>query len=134
MVSRPRLLALAFLIAALVCLTSCQRVRANQNTQTVSIQMNADGTCTENGSASVIELYKNEPVVYQGAATLQQFSVQFSTCPFASCPVTSPTGASVNVGAPSGTVGTTYNLSSMTINNQQCKTVGSMGVRIKNGP
>jgi len=134
MVSGSRWLTLALLVASLIGLTSCQRVSANQATQTVAISMNADGTCTQNGSSGVIDLYKSQPVVYQGAATLQQFQVQFSTCPFGSCPVNSPSGAAVNVGAPSGTVGTTYNLSSVTINNQTCKSVGSMGVRLKGGP
>ena len=134
MVSRPRLLALAFLIAALVCLTSCQRVSANQNTQTISIKMNADGTCQQNGSSGVIDINNTQPVSYQGAATLSQFQVQFSTCPFTSCPVNSPTGAAVNVGVPTGTVGTTYNISAMTINNQQCKSVSGMGLRQGHGP
>ena len=134
MVTRYRWLALTALTASLVAFTSCQRISANQNTQTISITMSGDGTCQQNSSSGVIDIYKNEPVMYQGAANLTQFQVQFSTCPFSSCPVSSPSGTAVNVGAPTGTVGTTYNLSSMTINNQQCKSIGAMGLRIKNGP
>ena len=129
-----RWFALAALAALLICFTSCQRVSANQNNQTITIAMNGDGTCTQNGSSGVIDVYKNQPVVYQGATALTEFQVGFSTCPFSSCPVSSPSGTAVNVGAPTGTAGTTYNLSSMTINNQQCKSMGAMGVRIKNGP
>ena len=134
MVSGTRWLALALLVASLLALTGCQRVKANQNTQTISIKMNTDGTCQQNGSSGVIDINNTQPLIYQGAATLSQFQVQFSSCPFASCPVNSPTGAAVNVGVPTGTVGTTYYLSAMTINNQQCKSVGSMGLRQKNGP
>jgi len=122
------------LAACVVCFTSCQRVAANQNTQTVSIAMNPDGTCTQNSSSGVIDIYKNQQVVYQGATALNQFQVQFSTCPFSSCPVNSPSGTAMNVGAPTGAVGTTYNLSGMTINNQQCKSVSPLGLRIKGGP
>ena len=134
MVSGSRWLALALLVASLICLTSCQRVSANQNTQTVAVAMNADGTCTQNSSSGVIDLYKSQSVTYQGPSNSTQFQVQFSTCPFGSCPVSSPSGTAVNAGTPTGTIGTTYNLSSMTINNTQCKTVGSMGVRLKGGP
>jgi hypothetical protein len=133
MTSRCSWLALAALAALLICLTSCQHVSANQNTQTISLSYN-NGSCQQNGSSGVIDVYKNQPVVYQGATSLTQFQVQFSTCPFSSCPVSSPNGAAVNVGAPTGTVGTTYNYSGITINNQQCSGVGSMGLRVKGGP
>ena len=134
MVLGPRWLAFALLVTSLAWLTGCQRVTASQNTQTVAISMNVDGTCTQNGSSGVIELAPAQPVMYQGAANSTQFQIQFTSCPFSSCPVSSPNGMAVNVGAPTGTPGTTYNISSMTINNQACKGVGSMSVKIKGGP
>jgi hypothetical protein len=130
-------LALAVLAALLVCLPAYQRVRAGQaapTSQNISLAYNSNGTCTQNGSSGVIDIVNNLPVVYQGATALTQFQVQFTTCPFAAsnCPVNSPNGSAVNAGTPTGTVGTTYNYSSITINNQSCKGVSSMGVRVKN--
>jgi hypothetical protein len=134
MTSRSSWVALAFLAACLVCLTSCQHVNAGQpSPQYVNLSYNG-GSCQQNGSTGIIDLYQNEPVVFQGAATLSQFQAQFTTCPFSACPVSSPTGAAVNVGQPTGTVGTTYNYSGITINNQQCNNMQGMGVRIKGGP
>ena len=132
MASRYSWLALAVLAASLVGLTSCQRTSAAQPaTQTISLSYN-NGSCQQNGSSEVIEVSQSQPVVFQGANTLTQFQVQFSSCPLSSCPVSSPNGAAVNVGQPTGTVGTTYNYSSITINNQSCNSgVGAMGLRVK---
>jgi len=134
MASRYRWLALAVLAAFLVGLTSCQHVRAAQPvTQYISFSYN-NGSCLQNGSSGVIDIVQNEPVVFKGTTSLNQFQAQFSSCPFSSCPVNSPNGSPVNVGQPTGTVGTTYNYSSITINNQQCSGVGSMGLRVKSSP
>lgn len=132
MASRYSWLALAVLAASLVGLTSCQHVSAAQPaTQYVSLSYNG-GSCQQNGSSGVIEVSQSQPVVFQGATTLTQFQVQFTSCPLSSCPVNSPNGAAVNVGQPTGTVGTTYNYSSITINNKSCNSgVGSMGLRVK---
>ena len=134
MASRYSWLALAVLAASLVGLTSCQRTSAAQPaTQTISLSYN-NGSCQQNGSSGVIDIVQNQPVVFKGATSLNQFQAQFTTCPFSSCPVNSPNGSPVNVGQPTGTVGTTYNYSSITINNQSCSGVGSMGLRVKSGP
>jgi hypothetical protein len=132
MASRYSWLALAVLAASLVGLTSCQRTSAAQPaTQYVSLSYNG-GSCQQNGSSGVIDISQSQPVVFQGATKLTQFQVQFASCPLGSCPVNSPNGAAVNVGQPTGTVGTTYNYSSITINNQSCNSgAGSMGLRVK---
>jgi len=78
---------------------------------------------------------QNQAVIFKGATSLNQFQAQFVTCPFGtSCPVNSPNGAQVNMGQPTGTVGTIYYYSSMTINNQPCNSPGSMGLRVKSSP
>ncbi len=89
------------------------------------------GECQQNGSEGIIDVYQNRAVIYQTAAgALTQFQVQFAACPFASCPVDSR-GISANVGQPTlGAVGTTFNYSSMTINNEPCKDAASMGVHV----
>jgi hypothetical protein len=132
MASRYSWLALAVLAASLVGLTSCQRVTAAQPaTQYVSLSYNG-GSCQQNGSSGVIDISQSQPVVFQGATKLTQFQVQFTSCPLSSCPVNSPNGAAINAGQPTGTVGTTYTYSSITINNQSCNSgVGSMGLRVK---
>jgi len=134
MASRYSWLALAVLAASLVGLTSCQHVRAAQPvTQYISLSYN-NGSCQQNGSSGVIDIVQNQPVVFKGATSVNQFQAQFTTCPFTSCPVNSPNGSPVNVGQPTGTVGTTYNYSSLTINNQPCNGPGSMGLKVKGGP
>jgi len=130
-----RLVPFAVLAALLLTATSCERASAFQN-QTIAISFAPDGSCQQSGSggvASIIDVSKSHPVIYQGAATLSQFQVTFSSCPFASgqCPVNSPTGAAVNVGNPTGTVDMVYNYSNITINNMSCRIVGSMGVRVR---
>ncbi len=80
--------------------------------------------------AGVVDVNQGAPVVYQGVAVTSQFNVGFNTCPFATCAVNSPTGTPVNVGNPTGPAAT-YTYSGMTINNQSCKNVQSLGVRIK---
>ena len=134
MASRYKWLALAVLAAFLVGLTSCQHVSAAQPApQYISLSYN-NGACQQNGSSGVIDIVQNQPVVFKGTTKLTQFQAQFTSCPFSSCPVNSPSGAAVNVGQPTGTVGTTYNYSSITINNQSCSGVGSMGLRVKSTP
>ena len=132
MASRYKWLALAVLAAFLVGLTSCQHVRAAQPvTQYISLSYN-NGSCQQNGSSGVIDIVQSQQVVFKGGASITQFQAQFTTCPFSSCPVSSPNGSEVNVGQPTGTVGTTYNYSSITINNQPCNGgVGAMGLRVK---
>ena len=128
-------IALAVLSGFLLLLSGCGPKNVKQfGPAYVNLSYNG-GNCTQNGGTGVVDLYQNQAVVYQGANTLSQFQVQFTTCPFSSCPVTSGNGAPVNIGQPNqGTIGNTYNYSSVTINNQQCNGVGSMGVRIRGGP
>jgi hypothetical protein len=98
MASRYSWLALAVLAAFLVGLTSCQHVRAAQPvTQYISLNYN-NGSCQQNGSSGVIDIVQNQPVVFKGTTSLNQFQAQFTTCPFSSCPVNSPNGSPVNMG------------------------------------
>lgn len=94
-----------------------------------------NGSCQQNGSSGVIDVPSDQSVTYQGAIALNQFQLQFSSCPFESCPITSNNGAPANAGQPKpGTANNTYYYSSITINGQQCNGVQSMGVRIRGGP
>ena len=98
-----------------------------------------NGNCQQNGSSGVIDVPTGQNVIYQGAAALSQFNIQFAggNCPFASssCPVNSPNGTPINVGqANANAVGNTYYYSSMTIDNHQCTDGGAMGLRVKGGP
>lgn len=137
MTSVRRLFALAVVTGLLVVLPGCHGPTGQQQgPQYIMLTYNG-GNCQQNGSTGVIDLWSSENVIYQGASALNQFQVQFSTCPFASanCPVNSPNGSAVNVGQPSGSaVNNTYYYSSLTINNQNCTNSGALGVRIKGGP
>ena len=91
------------------------------------------GNCQQNGGTGLVDIDPNQAVVYQGASTLSQFQIQLSSCPFASCPVNSPNGTSQNIGTPKpSAAGNTYYYSGMTIDNEKCTDMGTMGVRIKN--
>ena len=92
-----------------------------------------NGNCQQNGAA-VAEVDAQNAVIYQGAAAISQFNIQFQSCPFAStaCPVNSPNGSSINVGQPvPNAAGNYFGYTSVTIGGQQCNNVQSMGVRIK---
>jgi len=118
------------LFGLLLLLPGCHRKPAAQGPQYIMLVFNA-GACEQNGSTGIIDLSQDEAVIYQGAADPTQFRVQFVTCPFASCPVDSPHGISVNIGKPSaGTAGTTYMYSALSMSNEPCKNLGQMGVRI----
>jgi hypothetical protein len=99
----------------------------------ISLAYNSsDGSCQQNGSAAVIDVWQDQQVIYQGAAVVPQFQVQFPRCPFGSCPIDSPNGSPVNAGTPSaGARSTTYNYSGMTIGNKQCNNPGAMGLRMR---
>lgn len=93
------------------------------------------GTCQQNGSYGVVDVYQNQAVIYQAAAILGEFQVRFAACPFALCPVNSPNGTSVNVGHPNaGTAGTTFNYTGITIDNHPCNDAEPMGVRVLPAP
>ncbi|MGA2903678.1 MAG: hypothetical protein ABSD98_07595 [Candidatus Korobacteraceae bacterium] len=126
--------ALAVLAGFLLSLASCHRATTQPEPLYIMLTFNA-GTCQQNGSYGVIDVYQNQAVIYQNAAVLPEFQVRFAACPFASCPVNSPNGTSMNVGQPnSGTVGTTFNYTGMSINNQPCNDAEAMGVRIMPAP
>jgi hypothetical protein len=125
--------ALAVLAGFLLFLSNCRQARKESGPQYIMLTFNA-GACEQNGSTGVIEIDQNRAVIYQIAAELPQFEVRFKACPFASCPVTSPHGTSVNVGKPNaGAAGTTFTYSGLTINNQACNDAGAMGVHVKPG-
>jgi len=126
---------LAVAVASVVLLPSCQRKPVAQGPFYIMLTWNG-GACQQNGSPGVIEVPYDENVIFQGAAVLSQFQVQFpnGSCPFASCPVNSPNGNAVNVGKPNPNAGgNTYNYSGMMIDNQQCNPAPT-GMRIKPGP
>jgi hypothetical protein len=126
-----RWLALAAVALSLVCLTSHRHVRAAQpNPQYITLSLSGS-TCEQDGGTGPVDVYEGTQVIFTGSG-LSEFQVQFSSCPFNSCPVNSSDGSAVDVGVPTGAVGT-YSYSSMTINNQACS-VGSMGIGLKNHP
>ena len=126
-----RRLALAVVVAFLVFSLGCNHRVKQLAPQTISLSYN-NGNCTQNGGTAVVELDPTGSVTYQSATAVGQFQVQFTTCPFASCPITSSNGSPANAGQPkSGTAGNTYYYSSITIGNQPCNGLGAMGVRIR---
>ncbi len=129
-----RWLGLAVVVTFLTSLAGCQHKPNAVSPLYVNLSYNG-GACQQNGSSGVIDVEVGQQVIYQGATAINQFEVQFATCPFSSCPVNSPNGSPVNAGAPiAGTTGNTYYYSGLTIGNQQCNQMGSMGLRIKPGP
>jgi hypothetical protein len=140
MSSVRRLFALAVMASILAVLPGCHSnpTGQQQGPQYIMLTYN-NGNCQQNGSSGVIDIWSSQSVIYQGASALNQFNIQFSgtSCPFAAsnCPVNSPNGNAINVGQPTGSaVNNTFYYSSITINNQTCNGVGSMGVRVKPGP
>ena len=133
MTSRHRRSAVAALAIALLALSGCHREKQSGPLY-ILLTFNG-GACEQNGSTGVIDVFQNQAVIYEGAASLAEFEVQFPACPFGSCPVSSPHGTSVNIGQPSaGTVGTTFKYSGMTINDERCENASQMGVRVRSGP
>ena len=133
----PRL-SVAVLLGFLVFFLSCERGSTKQLAPQYINLSNQGGTCTQNGSPGIIDIYQNQVVVFQGATAanaVTQFQVQFGSCPFNSCPVTSQNGGPINAGQPkAGSAGTTFNYTSLTISNQPCNLPSPMGLRIKPGP
>ena len=112
-------------------LAGCHKKASESGPQKIMLTFN-NAVCEQNGSTDVIEISPNQAVVYQGAAILRQFEVRFASCPFTSCPVSSPHGTSMNIGAPNpGTVGTTFNYSGVSINNLPCSNGATLGIRIR---
>lgn len=117
-------------LIGLLFLVACRKTSEAHGPQYIMLVFNG-GACEQNGSTGIIDVHQGEPIIYQGAADPTQFKVQFVTCPFASCPVDSPHGNSVNVGkASAGTAGTTFMYSGMSMNNHPCNNPGPMGIRI----
>jgi len=126
--------ALAVLAVFLFLLPGCHRAPKDTGPLYIMLMFNG-GACEQNGSSGVIDVYQDQAVIYETAAQLTEFQVRFAACPFASCPVSSPHGRSVNIGQPNpGTVGATFNYSGMTINNQSCNDAEAMGIRVKLRP
>jgi hypothetical protein len=135
MTSACRLAALAVVVAFLFFLPSCNRPVKNLGPQYIMLTYN-NGNCQQNGGA-VAEIGTQDAVIFQGAAAISQFNIQFQSCPFAStaCPVNSPNGSSVNVGQPQPNAGGNYfPYTSVTIGGQQCNNGPQMGIRVKGGP
>lgn len=138
MTSVRKLIVLAVVTGLLIFLPGCRKPVHQQGPFYIMLTYNG-GNCQQNGSMGVIEVPYDQNIIYQGAAALSQFQINFAggSCPFApgNCPVNSPNGSPVNVGTPSANaVNNTYNYSSMMIDNQQCTDGGAMGLRVKPGP
>ena len=127
-----RLIALAFVTGFLVFLPGCHRTPPTAaGPLTIALTIDNNGNCQQNGSTGAIDLAPGQSAIYQGASAVSQFQVQFTRCPFASCPVNSPNGASVNTGPPvPNAAGNTYLYSGMSINNRQCNNIGPLGLRV----
>lgn len=137
MTSRCSGLALVVVVSFLVFLPGCHH-DIDHSKQLGPLQISLsynNGSCQQNGSSGIIDVFQNQAVTFQGATALSQFQVQFTTCPFRACPVNSPNGTAVNAGQPNpGAEGNTYQYSGLTINNQQCNLASPMGLRVKPGP
>jgi hypothetical protein len=134
--SATKLLAVTVLAAALASLASCHKTPVESGPLYILLTYNG-GDCNQNGGTSIVDLSPNQPVIYQGATAQTEFKIDFASCPLAAgnCPVDSPNGRSVNVGAPlSSAVGSTFMYTGMTIDNQPCKGADSMGVRVRPAP
>lgn len=129
--------AICTVLAAFVpVLTGCNRQSGTAEPDPLYIMLTQNGgACQQNGSDGVIDAWQGRPVIYQGAATLSEFQVQFTDCPFASCPVNSPNGISVNIGKPRpDTAGRIFTYSGLRIDHQECRDLGQMGLRVRSGP
>ena len=125
---RQSWLALVVLASFLVLLPSL----SSQSTTSINLVYNG-GTCTQNGSTGVIDVDSGSDVHYQSPAAVSYFQVQFATCAFSTCPVTSPKGAPTDAGVPPSS-GTFY-YSTVIIGNQTCNNPpGSFGLHVKPGP
>jgi hypothetical protein len=133
MIRVHRLLALAVLAAFLIVLPGCHKTPASDEPFYIMLVYNG-GNCEQNGGTGIVDVYANQPVIYQGATAQSQFQIQFTSCPLTAgnCPVNSPNGNSVNVGDPlSSAAGSTFMYTSMTIDNRPCNGATSMGVRVR---
>jgi hypothetical protein len=131
MTSCRRLIALAVVAGFLVFLPGCHRTPPTTAGPLYIMLTYNNGTCQQNGSTGVVDVAPGQSAIYQGAAALAEFQVQFTACPFTSCPINSPNGTSVNAGPPvANAAGNTYYYSAMTINNQQCNNIGPLGLRV----
>ncbi len=127
-----RPLALAVLLAFTVGLPGCHKSPTASEPLYIMLTYN-DGNCEQNGGTSVVDIYANQPLIYEGATAQAQFRIDFANCPLAAgnCPVDSPNGRAANVGAPlASAAGSTFMYRSMTIDNQACNGAQSMGVRV----
>ncbi len=115
--------ALVVLVLVAFAITPGQLLNA-QTSQTITLSYNG-GACQQNGSSSQVTVSPTTSVTYQPQNPGNPFQVSFSSCPFATCPVTAATGAQT----PTGTG--TFNYASVTINGQTCNNPGALGLRVK---
>jgi hypothetical protein len=129
---------LAVLVSLLVFLPACNRhVPVKGEGPFYIMLVYNGGSCQQNGSMGTIDVPQDQPIIYQGATALSNFQIELQRCPFAAvnCPVNSPNGNSVNVGAPvPGSANTTFPYSAMTINGQACTDGAQMAIRVRGGP
>lgn len=118
----------------LLLLAGCHRHAESFEPQYVMLTFN-NGACQQNGTSGVVEVTADQPVIFQGATgDLSQFQIDFSSCPFASCPVNSPAGDSANVGKPTpASAGATFHYTGMSIDHERCNDTEDMGLRIRPG-
>jgi len=131
-----RLLALAALAGLLLFVPCCRSKPVASGPQYIMLVYNA-GNCEQNGGTGIVDVYANQPIIYQGATAQTEFQIQFTSCPLSAenCPVNSPNGTSVNVGVPlPSATGSTFMYSSMKIDSQPCNGAQAMGIRVRPAP
>ena len=131
-----KILALAALAGLLLLLPGCRSKTVASGPQYIMLVYN-NGNCEQNGGTGIIDVYANQPVIYQGATAQTEFQIQFTSCPLTAenCPVNSPNGSSVNVGVPlPSATGSTFMYSNMKIDNEPCNGAQAMGLRVRPAP
>ncbi len=88
----------------------------------VQITATPNNSCLQNGIMGGKAAIGSDGVTWQGPTATSAITVTLTTCPFAAnCSFSSPAGGgSVSSGAASGSSGTTYSYSSITIGGNQC--------------
>ncbi len=124
-------MAVAVVTGSLILFAGCQRGARPSGPLYIMLTFNG-GACEQNGSIGVIDINQNQAVVYEGAAIIDKFQVQFADCPFTSCPVDSPNGTPVNVGSPNAAAaGMTFNYTGFSIDDHPCNNARQLGVRVR---
>jgi|SRR5208283_188460 len=94
----------------------------------ITLSVGPNNSCLQNGILGGNAVIGTDGVTWVGPTSTTSIAVTFSTCPFSTCSFSSAAGGgSVSSGAASGTSGTSYAYSSITIGGSQCS-VGTDGI------